>query len=149
MGSKDLFFNRNVLDPFNVSFIMPLVPCLYLLWFSYNQMENPKKHICPACKSLCPTTVYVLLFLNIHCSDRWRMLLISMCTKLQKRWCEISLLLVNYPFTFAPCGNFLRFLLLAFMFQLLARTSSNGIILNVSEERGVRIIWPPSTRILV
>ena len=39
---------------------MPLVPCLYLLWFSYNQMENPKKHICPACKSLCPTTLFTL-----------------------------------------------------------------------------------------
>ena len=36
---------------------MPLVPCLYLLWFSYNQMENLKKQIRPACKSLCPTTV--------------------------------------------------------------------------------------------
>ena len=85
---------------------MPLVPLLYRLLFSYNRMEDLKKQICIACKSLCPTTVYVLLFLNIQCSDCWRMLLISMCTKLQKRWCEISLLLVNYPFTFAPCGNF-------------------------------------------
>ena len=36
---------------------MPLVPCLYLLWFSYNEMENLKKQISPACWSFCPTTV--------------------------------------------------------------------------------------------
>ena len=32
---------------------------------------------------------------------------LSVCAQnCKKRWCEISLLLVNYPFTFAPCGNF-------------------------------------------
>ena len=39
---------------------MPLVPCLYLLWFSYNQMENLEKQIRPACYSLCFTNVPLL-----------------------------------------------------------------------------------------
>ena len=36
---------------------MPLVPCLYLLWFSYNQMENLKKQIRYACPKMWYLTV--------------------------------------------------------------------------------------------
>jgi len=38
---------------------MLLVPILYLVWFSYNKMEQLKRKICLACQSLCPTTVHV------------------------------------------------------------------------------------------